>query len=165
MTDKRWCLKHEGRTFIVHQETRQAAISLFAMEIGEVFRLITPPTLDEIAAAVYELGSNDLNDGRVLVDKNPARETRHAHVEPSVAPVPALILKETLSAVAGAVEMMTNGASKDCLISPAFADQMGIVPDESEEAALERIRRSSRFSKGSSSWPTTSAGPTERPRR
>jgi hypothetical protein len=134
---KRWGLKHEGRQFIVHQETREGAVELFAKEIGEVFRLITPPTVEDIAAGVYELGPYDLNDGRVLVDKNPARETRQAHVEPT-APAATGV---TLAAVAEVVSMLTNGASKDCLISPTLADQMGIVPDESKEAALERIRR------------------------
>ena len=82
MTDKRWGLKHEGRDFIVHQETREAAVELFAKYIGEVFRLVAVPPIEDIEAGVHELGPDDMPAGRVVVDKNPARETRHAHVEP-----------------------------------------------------------------------------------
>jgi hypothetical protein len=117
-----WGLKHEGREFIVHQETREAAVELFAKNLGEAFRLTAPPPLDVIEAGVYE--TSEAN-GKVLVDKNPARETRHAHVEPAAA-LP-------LAAVAEVVKTLTNGASENSTLHGPLASMMG-------GAALEHLK-------------------------
>lgn len=124
MTDKRWGLKHEGRDFIVHQETREAAVELFSKYIGEVFRLVAVPPIEDIEAGVFELGLHE-GEGRVLVDKNPARETRQAHVEP--------VSKETLAALPKVMKALTNGASESSTLHGPLASMMG-------GAALERMK-------------------------
>jgi hypothetical protein len=122
---KRWGLKHEDREFIVHQETREDAVSLFARGLGEeTFRLTAPPPIEDIETGVYELGLHE-GDGRVLVDNNPARETRQAHVEPAAA-LP-------LAAVAEVVKTLTNGASENSTLHGPLASMVG-------GAALERMK-------------------------
>jgi len=128
---KRWGLKHEDREFIVHQETREAAVELFAKgfnpeSVDQIFRLVMPPPIEDIEAGVYELGLHE-GDGRVLVDKNPARETRQAHVEP------APVSKETLAALPKVMEALTNGASESSTLHGPLASMMG-------GAALERMK-------------------------
>ena len=127
MIDKRWGLKHEGRDFIVHQETREAAVELFAKYLDEVFRIVAVPPIEDIEAGVHELGPDDMPAGRVVVDKNPARETRQAHVEPTP------VSKETLVALPKVMEALTNGASENGTLHGPLASMMG-------GAALERIK-------------------------
>ena len=136
LMSKRWGLKHDGRDFIVYGETREMAVELFSRELVKVFRLEAPPSIAYIETSVRELGLDE-GMGRVLVDKNPARETRHAHVEPApkaseVSTIPAPpeeVSKETLNGVAEVLEMMADGASKDCTLVGPLA-----------ETALERMK-------------------------
>jgi len=70
---KRWGLKREGREFIAHQPTKEDAVLLFMHGLTDAFRIVAPPSPEDVAAGVYELGPSD---GKVLVDRAPARETR-----------------------------------------------------------------------------------------
>jgi hypothetical protein len=130
MTDmKRWGLKHEGRDFIVYQETKEKAVALFAKELGDAFRLTAPPLIEDIDAAIHELGLHE-GEGRVLVDNNPARETRQAHVEPG--PL-AKIIDNTITACNGVAKQLEEHLANGTSEHGPLASMMG-------GAALERMK-------------------------
>ena len=132
---RRWGLKHEGRDFIVYHETREGAVELFAKEMSEIFRLVAPPPIEDIEAGVHELGLHE-GAGRVLVDKNPARETRHAHVEPTSL---TKIIDDTVAASSSLAEQLKdhlNGAGSHGPLAEKIAEIM--LPNS--VTALERMK-------------------------